>query len=84
MSNLTAGLKYSVGQWVEVTVKREGTPLVKIGKVIDASHDHATAECRDKDGAIRFTFSDDTNNYIVFRRMTSADWQARKRAKARR
>lgn len=71
-------LKFNVGQWVEVTVRREGRDLVLIGKISAATRDYATAKCRTREGEIDFTWSDDTEGYVMFRRMTAADWRARK------
>jgi hypothetical protein len=80
----TTTFKYNVGQWVEVTARNEGQPLVAIGKITEACSEYAIATCRTATGERTFTYSDDTEGYIIFRRMTQADWAARKRAKARR
>jgi hypothetical protein len=66
MTTAQQSLKYRVGQWVEVTVKREGVPLVLIGKVTEATRDFAIATCRTSTGDQRFTYSDDTEGFIVF------------------
>jgi hypothetical protein len=84
MTNTANQFKYNVGQWVEVTARNEGQPLVLIGKITEACAEYAVATCRTASGERSFTYSDDTEGYIIFRRMTQADWTARKRAKARR
>lgn len=85
MTTAQIALKYNVGQWVEVTVRREGGDnLVRVGKITEAERDHAVATCRTREGDITFVYSDDTAGHIIFRRMTQSDWAARKRAQARR
>lgn len=75
-----SALKYDVGQWVEVTVRREGGPdLVRVGKITEADRDHAVVTCRTGDTDVQFIWSDDTAGHILLRKMTPADWQARKR-----
>jgi hypothetical protein len=69
-------MKFSVGNWVEVTVTRlDGPTLVKIGKIVEATRDYAVADC----AGTRFTFCDDTQSYVFFRRMTGADFARRRR-----
>lgn len=70
-------MKFNVGNWVEVTVRRfDGPDLQRVGKIVEATRDYAVAECRTEDGPIRFTMSE---GYVHFRRMTNADWQRRRR-----
>jgi hypothetical protein len=74
-------LRYHVGDWVEVTVQREGAPLVLRGKVTRADRDGATATCRTSTGDQSFDWSADTEGHIIFRRLTAADWsRSRRRA----
>jgi hypothetical protein len=80
----TSQFKYNVGQWVEVTARNEGRPLVLVGKITEACSEYAVATCRTPSGARTFTYSDDTEGYIIFRRMTQADWAACKRARGQR
>jgi hypothetical protein len=71
-------MRFSVGNWVEVTIRRmDGPELVKVGKVVEATRDYAVADC----GGTRFTMSDDTQGYVFFRRMTGVDWARRKRGR---
>jgi hypothetical protein len=85
MPDHATALKFNVGQWVEVSAHREGAEdLVLIGKITAATRDYAVATCRTRSGNLEFTYSDDTAGHIYFRRMTQADWAARKRARARR
>jgi hypothetical protein len=80
----TARLRYNLGQWVEVTVRREGGPdLILVGKITAADRDHAVATCRTASGDKTFVYSDDTSGHVIFRRMTNADWQRRKNARPR-
>lgn len=73
-------MRFNVGNWVEVTVRRfEGPELVRVGKIVEATRDYAIADC----GGVRFTLSDDTQGYVWFRRMTGADWAARRRQRHR-
>lgn len=78
-----AGLRYNVGQWVEVTVRRlDGHDLQYVGKITAADHDHAVATCRTVTGDREFVWSDDTDGHILMRRMTPGDWAARKRRRS--
>ena len=72
-------MKYNTGNWVEVTVRREGAPESAFrGKIIEATPDYAVAECRTPSGLMRFTMSDDTFGHIWFRRLQGSDFRRRR------
>jgi hypothetical protein len=76
-------LRYRIGQWVEVTARREGGDLILTGKITAADRDHAVATCRTRDGDLTFVWSDDTDGHIMFRRLTGADFNRRRRNRRR-
>lgn len=80
MSAESTRLRFPVGCWVDVTVRRWGGPdLVMRGKVVEATRDYAIAECRKRDGGtIRFTSSEDTELSVSFRKLQGADFRQRK------
>lgn len=64
-------MRYSVGDWVEVTRRREGGPdIVLRGKVTAATRDCVTVECRIADGPHVIYWRGDDTPHIGLRRLT--------------
>jgi hypothetical protein len=71
--------KFELRDWVEVTAHREGGPdLQLIGRIVETTRDYAIAECRTRDGSLRFKWDGDIRG-VNFRRMNNNDWAKRKR-----
>ena len=71
-------MKFRIGNWVIVTVRREGGSDLELkGKVVEATRDYAVAECWTQGQKMRFVMSDDTFGHIFFRKAQHSDFGRR-------
>jgi hypothetical protein len=76
------GVRYSVGNWVEVTRRREGGPDVVLrGKVVEATPDLVVVSCRTSEGEHRVYWRGDDTPHIWLRRLTGRDFARRRRGR---